>query len=66
MNLSPQKQIEQNLILCENLIDILNLLENSDITEPNIFIKIEEIQADALKMKAKVEQLKDLYGQVII
>lgn len=62
MALSPEKQVEQNITGCENILDILDTIEDSELGHSdiaNIYIKISEIRSD-------VEELKELYQQIII
>lgn len=66
MILSPEKQLEQDITCCENIVLILDSMLETDITKADIFLKIDEIKADIEKIKIKVDDLKKLYKQVIL
>jgi len=54
--MSPE--IEENLVLCDEILDIFAILSDSDANEKNTWLKIGTLETQTM-------ELKDLYKQII-
>jgi hypothetical protein len=63
--MSKEKHIQQNLDMCDNIVDICEAMLDSEGNEPNTYLKLDEIQQEIRNVKKKAMELRELYQQII-
>ena len=59
MAINKQRQIEQNIVLCDNLLEILKNLQDSKINlaQANIYLMIHRLESEVIDLKELCKQI---------